>query len=87
MTERMGLAGDHDCPGGSSSAFDSIVACMSASKACALSLTNASPARNDSVPGRPSLRTLNANRGRGESGDVRDPGVETGGSTGRVTLP
>jgi hypothetical protein len=29
----------------------------------------------------------NANRGRGESGDVRDPGVETGGSTGRVTQP
>jgi hypothetical protein len=29
----------------------------------------------------------NANRGRGESGDVRDPGVATGGSTGRVTLP
>jgi hypothetical protein len=29
----------------------------------------------------------NANRGRGASGDVADPGVTTGGSTGRVTLP
>lgn len=29
----------------------------------------------------------NANSGRGASGDVTDPGVTTGGSTGRVTLP
>ena len=42
------------------SAFASIVTCMSASKACALSRTNAVPARKPSVPGWPSWRTDNA---------------------------
>ena len=45
-------------------------------------------AASDATSRRSSLEDIgNANRGRGESGDVRDPGVATGGSTGRVTLP
>ena len=45
-------------------------------------------AASDATSRRSSLEDVgNANRGRGESGDVRDPGVATGGSTGRVTLP
>jgi hypothetical protein len=45
-------------------------------------------AASEATSRRSSLEDVgNANRGRGESGDVRDPGVTTGGSTGRVTLP